>query len=128
MKVVFKRGKGARFSQPYTVPTVCPQVWRVLVNDYLRDMSLSACLFPRGTGMYAPKVCLALRTIDPTFTARALRRGALQAMAKRGVPQDTLILFSGHKRVDTLMRYLDWGESADDRGRQARAAALHLVA
>ena len=128
IKVAFCRGKGARFSQPYTVPTTCPPEWRSLVHQYLQGMESSAWLFPGGTQTFGVKVNMALRAVDPEFTVRALRRGALQAMARAGVSIETLLLFSGHKRVETLLRYLNWGAEADERAQLARAAALHLVA
>jgi hypothetical protein len=49
-------------------------------------------------------------------------------MSQAGVPSETLMTFSGHKRVDTLMRYLNWGAEAAGRAEEARAAAAHLVA
>ena len=78
--------------------------------------------------LFRSLVNLALRTADPTFTVRALRRGALQAMSTAGVSTETLMLFSGHKRLDTLLRYLNWGAEAGERAGQARAAAQHLDA
>ena len=128
LKVLFKRRKGARFSQPYTVPTTCPDEWRTLVRDYLLPIEPSDWVFPGGTHVFGARACMALRTIEPSFTVRALRRGALQAMSRKGASEATLMLFSGHKRADTLMRYLDWGAESADRAQQAREAALHLVA
>ena len=83
-------------------------------------------LFPGGTRTFGPMVCAALRTANPEYSVRALRRGALQAMAKSGASEATLMLFSGHKRVDTLMRYLNWGAEAGARQIQAQQAAAHL--
>jgi hypothetical protein len=128
MRVTFCRGKGARFSQPYTVPTTCPLEWRGLLTQYLATFRPTDWLFGGGQPTLGPLVNLALRSANPTFTVRALRLGALQAMSRAGVPLETLTLFSGHKRQDTLLRYLNWGAEAGERSEQARTAALHLMA
>ena len=128
LTVKFSRGKGARFNQPYTVPSTCPEEWRGLLNQFLAPLQPADWLFPGQEKVFGPAVKMALRTANPTYTVRALRRGALQRMAKAGVPHETLMTFSGHKRLDTLMRYLDWGAEAGLRVQAARAAATNLVA
>jgi hypothetical protein len=128
IKITFCRGKGARFSQPYTVPTVCPQEWRRLLLQFITPLHPWEWLFPGGTKRFGPLTNAALRAANPTFTVRALRRGALQALSHAGVPTETLLVFSGHKRVDTLLRYLNCGAEAAERTEQARTAALHLAA
>jgi hypothetical protein len=49
-------------------------------------------------------------------------------MAVNGVPLETLMQFSGHKRVDTLKRYLDYGAAATAEHNSAYSAAAHLTA
>ncbi len=128
MSVEFSRGKGARFTQPYTVPTVCPQAWRTLLLQYLESMRPTDWLFPGGTMRFGRLVNLALRTVNPKFSVRALRRGALQAMARAGVPLKDCMTFSGHQRLNTLLQYLDLEAEAEERATAARAAAVHLAA
>ena len=127
LKVTFVRGKGARFSQPYAVPTTCPLEWLPLLRQYLSQFKPEDWLFPGGTKVYGPLTSVALRTANPTFTVRALRRGALQAMAESGVPDATLLYFSGHKRLDTLWNYLNWSAASADKAKRAREAAVHLA-
>jgi hypothetical protein len=50
---------------------------------------------------------------------RSVRRGALLRAAACGVTDDELQLLSGHKRRDTLMRYLGWGQMSSTMGRAA---------
>ena len=126
VKILFCRGKGARFSQPYTVPTRCAEQWRPLLQQYLAERQPTDWLFPGGPRSFGSLVSMALRTANPAYSVRALRRGALQAMSQAGVSSETLMLFSGHKRVDTLMRYLNWGAESEQRATAARAAAAHL--
>jgi hypothetical protein len=40
---------------------------------------------------------------------RAIRRGRWIHLAQRGTTTKDLALLSGHRRVDTLLRYLGWG-------------------
>jgi hypothetical protein len=127
IKVLFCRGKGARFKQPYTVPTTCLREWRPLLRQYLDALSPEDWVFPGGTRTYGPLTSIALRSANANFTVRALRRGALQAMAIQGVDFATLRLFSGHTNDDTLKRYLDWGAMAGLMAQQARGAARHLA-
>jgi integrase len=126
LKVLFSRGKGARFSQPYTVPSTMPEELRTIVLQYLQDFLPTQWLFPGGTKRFGPLTNQALRSANPTFTVRALRRGALQAMAENKVEFEILMVFSGHKRVDTLQRYLNWGASAGARQHLAQSAARFL--
>ena len=126
IKVLFSMGKGARASQPYTVPTVCPMRWRGTLALHLGAYEPHQWFFPGGEYQYRIPANLALRAMNRAFTARALRRGALQAMATKNVPHEVLMTFSGHKRDATLLRYLAWGEAAGRQAANAHAAAVHL--
>ena len=129
MQIVFCRGKGARFSQPYTVPTRMPAEWRSLIQQYVASMRPGDWLFPGPAAGYMAAIGSALRSATAAdFTVRSIRRGALQAMADAGVSEETMLLFSGHKSVDTLMRYLQWGQHAGKRTEAAQAAAQFLGA
>jgi integrase len=128
LSVLFKIGKGARFSQPYLVPTVCPPAWRLALQQFLRPKQPATKLFPGDQARHATRVNAALRSANPTYTVRALRRGALQLMANQGADFPSLMVFSGHKRVDTLLRYLDWGAHAATRSEEARQWARSLGA
>jgi hypothetical protein len=72
-------------------------------------------------------VAAALKKVDPALEQRSVRRGALQQMADEKVPDETLLLFSGHKRLETLKRYLEWGRKGGVREQRGREAAQHLI-
>lgn len=139
LRVSFHRGKGVRFRQPYTVPTKCPAQWLEELAAFLQaakqrtagklgsDLDLFPAKTPSETRLRGVRLTEALRAANPALGQRALRRGALQAMAKDGVPLDTLMVFSGHKRKDTLLRYLGWGRTAEDQAQLGRAAAAALA-
>ena len=61
------------------------------------------------------------------LSTRAIRRGALQAMALKKVPIPALMKFSGHTNETTLKRYLDWGRTLKVEEDEAEMAAFHLA-
>ena len=63
-------------------------------------------MFPRR--LTGATLKLALRTVSPLLEQRSIRRGALQLMASNNTDETTLMRFSGHRRVETLRRYLNW--------------------
>jgi integrase len=130
LKVNFRRGKGVAFRGPYTVPTAVPPAWRKSFKAFLATRKPDEFLFPAASAkdrMANGRVLLeALRAVDPSMGQRAIRRGALQHMAREEVPLPTLMLFSGHKSEDTLRRYLRWGLDAEEPAHRARDAARLL--
>jgi hypothetical protein len=128
MLITFSRGKGALLGQPYTVPTVCLMEWRPLVLRFLEGLRPTAWVFPGGSPRFGLLTNLALRTANPDYTVRAIRRGALQAMAADGAPDEVLVIFSGHRNMSTLWRYLNWGARSAMRTGNGFAAALSLAA
>lgn len=128
MRVLFAEGKGARFSQPYTVPTLIPIVWRPELEEFLKAAAARSGLplFRQQRAFLGTTITRALRAADPALGQRALRRGALQAMADSGVDEATLMIFSGHRRPATLHRYLGWARHGSLRQDKATAAAEHL--
>jgi ubiquitin C-terminal hydrolase len=127
MLITFARGKGALLGQPYTVPTLCLEEWRPMVLQYLNSTQPNAWVFPGGTQTFGVLVNLALRTANPNYSVRAIRRGALQAMAADGAPDAVLVIFSGHKSADTLHRYLNWGAKSAARSSSGFEAAASLA-
>ena len=130
MSVQFRRGKGVAMGAPYTVHTKCPPEWQPILNRLLSRTSPGGFLWPydnreaRTAG--GKDVAKALKEIDPQLEQRSLRRGALQQMADAGVDDATLMTFSGHRRVETLHRYLDWGRKGRSRAARGQDAARLL--
>jgi hypothetical protein len=130
MSVVYRKGKGARFTQPYTVPTLVPGPIAGILDRFLAPCPRQAMLFPvtspAAYRWFSMRVTAALRAADATLCQRSVRRGALQTMAKKGVPWENLMIFSGHKRLDTLKRYLSFGRHDGAAVVMAQTAARHL--
>jgi integrase len=127
-KTVAKRGA-------YTVKTaINNKELLVVLQEYLNTIpnEKGVMVFPLSgpNGLSIPRqeerMRMALKFKDPALTTRSIRRGALQAMAKNGVDEATLMHFSGHKDRNTLLRYLDWGRNFSKEEQSAHEAAQHL--
>ena len=66
-----------------------------------------------------------LKALDPAMEVRSIRRGAITAMAMNGTTDEVLMTFSGHTRIQSLMRYMDnglWRSSRRAAGTEAAEA------
>jgi len=131
LTVQFRRGKGAIMGGPYTVPSTCPQEWLVDLQQALtgkeKDEFLWPCPSAEARQEMGKALAQHLKTVDPQLEQRSIRRGALQELASKGIDEPTLMTFSGHKSVEMLRRYLEWGRKSHHRTAQAQAAAAGLA-
>ena len=119
--ITFCRGKTVAKRGAYTVSSYIPTTTDASpAKHYLttRQGTALSPLFPSITGR-AIKQALRSSTGDQLLEQRSLRRGALQELAAQGMALTTLLLFSGHKTTEMLLRYLGHGgsgsEQRDDR-------------
>ena len=131
LAVTFRRGKGVQLrSQPYSVHTNTgifkPFVRRVLEN---RDQASWVFECPRRQDrkQLSARCLEGLRRINGQYTNKSVRRGALQAMARAGVPTTTLLHFSGHTNIPMLKRYLGFGTLLAEEARKVRGDAANLL-
>jgi hypothetical protein len=128
-KVRFIIGKTAP-SQPYTVNSAPVSMQ---TQKYVRERRKNGkkvageehvWLFPRLTVNH---LLQALRRAHPDLGTRSVRRGALQALAATGLTDMELMVYSQHRNIETLRRYLDFGwESGEGEERSRKAAVLAL--
>jgi integrase len=114
LRITFRQGKGVSFRGPYTVQTWVPDRWARELQQFISPLQKTDHLFPfskTDRDARHARLLAAVRRVDPKLNLRAMRRGALQAMAQKGHDAATLMQFSGHKSQDTLMRYLDQGRT-----------------
>ena len=124
VKILFTEGKGATFCGPYTIFTRIPKPVAKAIFEAIRERQDEEYLFePR----VQRQVSLAIGAL-PDHSVRSIRRGALVHLANCGVTDHHLQLLSGHKRMDTLMRYLDWGGSSSEAATAAKERARLLQA
>lgn len=97
-------GKGAAFWGPYTVHAVLPADVAKDLRAHMERLGQNAALF---TERHQSQLSAAMRAAH--YGLRSVRRGAIMFYAERGITDEQLKLLSGHKRQDTLLRYLGWG-------------------
>ena len=137
VKVTIRRGKVIARRGPYCVNTYLSsdhfQELEAFIDKRARELQRipqAPTLFSYSVTQLASIMRCDLRAASPNtaqpLTTRAIRRGALQTMAKNGVPVETLLTFSGHTNVNTLKRYLNFGRilSVEEAGAQAAARFL----
>ena len=130
LKVIIDYGKVMRHVQPYTVDAVVTKPLRKHFVSFLEGKTEEEeFLFPLKEvrrDIRLSRINNALKAIRFELSTRAIRRGALQAMAIKGVDLPDLMLYSGHRSEQTCLRYLDFGALALTREKRAQAAAKHL--
>jgi hypothetical protein len=119
--ITFRFGKGAAFWGPYSIRVVLPQA-------VVQHLAARRRLVRDGEALFADadqdRLSKAVAELRPC-TLRSFRRGALLFLAACGVTDDDLQLLSGHRRRDTLLRYLGWGRLSSSAGAAAgKRAAL----
>lgn len=130
LDMTIKEGKVMMKTQPYTVSSQVNDRLAPIVDNYLQLVQQPhQRLFPftsidRTTRLL--HINQALQQVGKEYTTRSIRRGALQAMASKGIPLETVMLYSGHKSQDTAKRYLDWGRLCSEAHTKMRDAAAHL--
>lgn len=107
------------------VHSLVPECWAGwLINELRTAQAVRGRIF-RGRATVA-SVRDALRRADPRLECRSLRKGALHALAKSSVPEEVLLLFSGHASLAMLRRYLSWGAVGTRKQKIMREAAAAL--
>jgi integrase len=106
--VSFHRGKAVRLRGPYTVATA--MIADLLPLPFI-TFDASGVATQRGPifTIDTSSMLTTYRRVDTRMEAKSIRRGALQCLARAGVPNTTLMLYSGHTAERTLLRYLNWG-------------------
>ena len=124
VKITFTHHKLAAKLGALVVPTSLPPEWMDKVFTWMEQTPDSPWLFPmKNWKKYSESVTEALRTVDPTWELRHLRRGSLSTLARKGVEYATLKLFSPHTDDRTLTRYLGGGKNAGANNQRAHEAA-----
>ena len=118
--ITFRYGKGAAFCGPFSVCCRLPAT----VASALVELLISARARPDAP-LWASRdqsaLSAAVAGSCPGCSLRSLRKGALVRAAAHGVPDGALMVLSGHRRMDTLHRYLGWGAASSTK---AETAAL----
>ena len=104
MVATFRAGKGSVFWGPYSIHCT-------LTAPCAKDMAYLLAHTPSATSLFTQRDqrCLSEAVKKVDLELRSIRRGSLMHLAQHGIGDSYLQLLSGHKRLDTLHRYLGWG-------------------
>ena len=107
VRITFRFGKGGAFWGPYTIAAVLP-------DHIVKDVVALTRQKTPNEPMWQEEdqTALARKVAEEGLTLRSIRRGALLTHAQKGATTGQLQLLSGHRRLDTLQRYLGWGVAA----------------
>ena len=131
MTVTYRQGKTAR-NDPYTAFGTMSAEGIANLRALLQERAPDDQLWPHETPYQKTKwygrVRDALRQVNPDLCLRALRRGAAQAMARAGVPEEILMVQTGHKASSTLHRsYLQNGRIRTAVSTAVREAVINTL-
>lgn len=114
-----KFGKATRFRGTYwSASTLLPEEAAELRRN-ISQKKPTQKLFPNGEEIRT-YVRTSLRTQNRLSALPSIRRGAIQHLARQGVSEASLMRLTGHKRVETLYRYIGVGPLATQEAVTAR--------
>jgi hypothetical protein len=129
VSITFHTGKIVPYCGPYTIHVVLPKDITGALRATVQRTQPDAALFTTRDQAILAGVIGALQGHDddlPRLNLRSIRRGSVLHLAASGVRDVELQLLTGHKRMDTLLRYLGWGRESTTM-REAAAARQEQV-
>ena len=110
----FVSGKTTQAHGPYSVRVVLSRTLAQRLTDHMKHTGPHSSLW---TAASQERLRVAVRAHN--LTLRSVRKGSLQHQAALGVSDEALRLLSGHRRMETLHRYLNWGEYSANAAKAA---------
>lgn len=129
VNVAMKRSKAALMAgKPYVVPTCLSKEAFNRWSAHVRLMKPTDRVFPLSErGWFINELRSAIKAVDPTAALPSIRKGAVQHLARQGVPEDQLMRITGHRSLDTLRAYLGFGLVATRDEKSVQGAAKGLL-
>jgi hypothetical protein len=129
LTAIFVEGKGAVLYGPFTIHTKMPVAEAKALLEYLRRRPPTAHAFDDAMQSTLKEI---IKTLED-HSLRSIRKGSFVHLAtKHNVSDSALQLLSGHKRMETLHRYLGWGlhsadakRGAEEVGEARRTTTIH---
>lgn len=115
--ILWSEAKTVASRGPFTTFAKLPPQWIAFLQNFLREPREQ--IFAPNHRSLLNQLRTILQKVDPELDLRALRRGSLIALAKTGISEADLLNFSGHRCVENLRRYLQWGRFHLHHQRQA---------
>eukprot|EP00796_Vickermania_ingenoplastis_P011491 gene11491-biopygen8342 len=108
--IVQKFGKGTRFRGTYWPASTLVQEEAAELKRQLNARSMGQKLFPfEEETELRTAVRTALQRQNRESALPSVRKGAIRHLAAQGVSEEDLMRLTGHKRVETLYRYIGHG-------------------
>ncbi|KPA73100.1 TATE DNA transposon [Leptomonas pyrrhocoris] len=128
VSLTVRRGKGARFRGPYTLASRLLRADASVLQQLLATRGPGQLLFS-PLGPLKDTVRAALRLFNPSAALPSVRKGAARCLADNAATDTEVMRLTGHTRVATLQRYLDYGRhlTAEAVTAQDNAARALLV-
>jgi hypothetical protein len=115
VSITFHTGKIVPYCGPYTIHVVLPKDVTCALRTAVQRTHPDAALFTTRDQAVLAGVIGALQGHGddlPRLNLRSIRRGSVLHLAASGVRDVELQLLTGHKRMETLLRYLGWGRES----------------
>lgn len=98
MTITMRRGKGARFRGPYSVPSILNRLHASMLTKRLSAAnSMTNKLFPNSLEI-RETIRSTLHTINPRLALPSVRKGAVQFLSDSGMQESLLMRMTGHKK------------------------------
>lgn len=122
LMVTIRRGKTMEVTQPYTLwlkMSSYPAEVIVQARDAAIQQQRVFIMTSTNSDAERQQVLNTIRdmitSINDQLELRSFRRGGLHRLAQSGIPLEEVRLFSRHADVAMLMRYLNWGQHAQQQ-------------
>eukprot|EP00796_Vickermania_ingenoplastis_P007160 gene7160-biopygen4392 len=118
------QGKGARFRGTYWPASILHQEEATKLRHAMAKVGRMQLIFHDHLELRT-LIRTALRLENRESALPSVRKGAIRHLAEQGLSEDTLMRLTGHKRVETLYRYLGRGLPLTREAVAAQDAVAH---
>ena len=129
ISMFFDKGKVIGKIDPYHIVTEIPETLAAWLREWHQSLD-TVFLFQQTSkaqrARFLASVREHLRTINPEYDLRGVRRGAAQTLAAQGASMTDIMYYTRHVDVAMLRRYLRYGKASSEETRKGAKAASKL--
>eukprot|EP00796_Vickermania_ingenoplastis_P000936 gene936-biopygen777 len=125
VQLTIREGKAAKFRGPYPVASILTRQQASMLQQLMKERSASQRIFSEPA-VIRSKTLAEVKKVCAEATLQSLRKGAVRHLAQQGVPEDQLMLMTGHTQINTLRKYLGYGRQLTAEGAEAQGNAVLL--
>eukprot|EP00796_Vickermania_ingenoplastis_P006966 gene6965-biopygen4220 len=109
VQLTIREGKAAKFRVPYPVASILTRQQASMLQQLMKERSASQRIFFKPA-VVRSKTLAEVKKVCAEATLQSLRKGAVPHLAQQGVPEDQLMLMTGHTQLNTLCGCRWWRE------------------